>query len=240
MKNYLIGYVRPVLKIWGPWKGLGYNTNYLQDCEIYKEMYKVSRASAKHFLQGQYEEIVYNTSVVDARMHQIGVWYLIKELWHKEPCNILCMGADTLFIKPTEVFDKYNKMTMFNYTDPRTHSEVVNYFNDDIRYYPANMDPAVWYFGEKLMSKWFEHAETDWACGQIIHNHQLWSQGVKLADVLDPTMAFQVLAFDEEQDSKWNNCAFDDAKILHFHGSRGIDGRLEVMKSIADQLDIKY
>ena len=240
MKNYLIGYARPVLNIWGPWKGFGSNPTYLEDYKEYQEMYRLSRETAKKFLQWPYEEICISTPVLDARLHQISVWYYIKELWHKEPCNILCMGADTLFVKPTEIFGKYNNMMMFNYTDPKTHSEVVNYFNDDVRYYPASMSEETWTFGERLMEKWFQGQESDWAVGQIIHNHQLWSQGMALNQVLDPKMAFQVLNFDEELDSKWNNCAFEDAHILHFHGSRGVDGRLTVMKSIVDQLGIKY
>ncbi len=240
MKNYLFGYARPVMNIWGPWKGYGPNSQYKEDHKIYQDMYKISRATAKHFLQGEYEEVCVDTPVLDARLHQISVWYAIKDLWHKEPCNILCMGADTVFIKPTEVFGRYNKMMMFNYTDPKTHPEAKNYFNDDIRYYPAEMDPNIWEIGERLMEKWFVHTENNWACGQLIHNHQLWSQDLKLEETLDPTMAFQVLNFDENLDSIWNGCGFDQANILHLHGSRGIEDRVEIMKSIADQLGITY
>ena len=239
MKNYLFGYARPVYNIWGPWKGFGLNPSWQEDHKVYEQLYKLSRLSAKHFLQGEWEEVCVTSPVLDARLHQINVWYTIKELWLKEPCNILCMGADTLFIKPTEVFGRYDKMTMFNYTDPKTHSEVVNYFNDDVRYYPASMDPKVWEMGEKLMDKWFAHNENNWAAGQIIHNLQMWSQGVELNDVHDPNMAFQVLYFDEEQDSKWNGSPFEDAHILHLHGSRGIQGRLPVMEAILTQLGIE-
>ena len=133
MKNYLVGAVRPVSTTWGYWKTQEEEAKALEGHKKYEDMYKISRASACKFLQGEWEEVKFTAPVLDARLYQIAQWYCIKELWHREPCNILAMGADTLFIKPTEIFGRYNTMRMFNYTDPRTHKEFPHYFNDDIR-----------------------------------------------------------------------------------------------------------
>jgi hypothetical protein len=238
MKNYLVGAVRPVSTTWGYWKTQEQETVALREHNKYDDMYRLSRASARQFLQGNWEEIKFSAPVLDARLYQIAQWYVIKELWFREPCNILAMGADTLFMKPTEVFGRYPHMMMFNYTDPRQHAEFPHYFNDDIRYYPADMDPNVWNIGERAMQGWFDHTERGWAWGQLIHNYQFWSQGLAVDQVLDPTMAWQAFALSQDLGEQWNNCAIKDAKILHFHGSRGSDQRVAVMTDLCRQLKI--
>jgi len=238
MKNYLVGAVRPVGTTWGYWKTQEEESAALLGHKKYNDMYQISRASAKKFLQGSWEEIKFTAAVHDARLYQIAQWYAIKELWHHEPCNILAMGADTLFIRPTEYFGKYSNMMMFNYTDPRSHSEFEHYFNDDIRYYPADMNPEVWAVGERLMSKWFTHAEGNWAWGQLIHNYQFWSQGIKIENALDPRMAWQAFSLNQEHGKQWNGIDINDAHVLHFHGSRDADTRVQVMTDLAKQLSI--
>ena len=238
MKNYLVGAVRPVSTTWGYWKRSEDVETAKKNSDKYGEMYRISRASARLFLQGDWEEIKFSAPVLDARLYQIAQWYVIKELWFREPCNILAMGADTLFIKPTEFFGRYDKMMMFNYTDPKSHKEFPHYFNDDIRYYPASMDPKVWDIGEEKMQGWFDHAEGNWGWGQLIHNYQFWSQGVVVDDVLDPTQAWQAFA-DIDIGNQWNSCDINQARVLHFHGSRNADNRVEVMTGLSKQLGIQ-
>jgi hypothetical protein len=238
MKNYLIGAVRPVSTTWGYWKTQEEERIAVETAKRYEAMYEISRASARKFLQGDWEEVKFTAPVLDARQYQIAQWYVIKELWYKEPCNILAMGADTLFIKPVEVFGRYDKMMMFNYTDPRSHEEFAHYFNDDIRYYPADMDRRVWNLGEEKMKGWFDHAEAGWGWGQLIHNYQFWSQNITVEQVLDPTMAWQAFALNQEFCTQWNGCGIDQVKIMHFHGSRDADTRVDVMTNLAKQLGI--
>lgn len=238
MKNYLVGAVRPVNTTWGYWKTQEQECVALLGHQKYQSMYDISRASAKKFLKGEWEEIKFQAAVRDARMYQIAQWYVIKELWHKEPCNILAMGADTLFAMPVEIFDRYEHMMMFNYTDPKSHTEFPHYFNDDIRYFPATMSPSVWAIGESAMEGWFTHSEGNWAWGQLIHNYQFWSQGLSIDQVLDPTMAWQAFT-DIPAAGKWNGCDISAAKILHFHGSRNADNRVAVMSALAQQLGLQ-
>ena len=239
VKNYLVGCVRPVIKIWGYWQGTGDNPNWKQAYDDYAGMYKISRASARKYLEGEWEELTLTSTVLDARMNQIATYYAIKELWHKEPCNILFMGSDTMFIKPTEFFGEYNEMRLFNYTDPRSHQEFPHYLNDDVRYYPATMDPSVWEIGERKMEGWFSHGESNWSWGQLLHNYQVWSQGLTPEQMIDPTMAFQVVGLDENYVNAFNGCTLADAKVLHFHGSRNAGERKSVMQNIADQMEIE-
>jgi hypothetical protein len=240
MKNYLVGVVRPVRNFWGPWRGIGINPQHMSELKLYQEMYQLSRRTARHFLKSDWQEYCITSPVLDARLNAIHCWYQIKELWHQERCNILCMGADTLFIKPTDIFNRFEEMRLFNFTDPRSHIEVTNYFNDDIKYFPATMSPNVWEYGERMMARWFNPTDPDhdWAVGQIIHNHMFWNQGLSLEQAHLPELAFQILNYDEAVDSEWNRAEFNLAQILHLHSSRNTLHTLHVMQSIVMQLGI--
>jgi hypothetical protein len=238
MKNYLVGGVRPVSTTWGYWKTQEEEAQALKGHKTYGEMYELSRTSACKFLQGDWEEVKFTAPVLDARLYQIAQWYTIKELWYREPCNILAMGADTLFIRPTEIFGQFHEMRMFNYTDPRQHPEFDHYFNDDVRYYPADMDPNVWAVGERKMGEWFTHEQAHWDWGQLIHNYQFWSQTISEDDLLKPN--FNWLAHNLRELSveglnwhaEWNKCDVSIANIMHFCGSRGADQTLAIMQAV--------
>jgi hypothetical protein len=245
MKNYLVGAVRPVSTTWGYWKTQEEESIARKESEKYQAMYDISRASARKFLQGTWEEVIFQAPVLDNRLYQIAQWYCIKELWFKEPCNILWMGADTLFIKPTEIFGRFKEMRLFNHTDPRQHSTLSeygdgtgNYFNDDIRYYPATMDQKSWAVGEGKMANWFIPPNNIWDCGQIIHNHQFWCQDIPVNDIFHPELAYQMVKGSVELDNQWNKISIQQAHILHLHGSRNANDRLLAMNQIAAGLGI--
>jgi hypothetical protein len=247
MKNYLVGATRTINKVWGYWRGDGNDPKKDNSSKKYQDMYNISRASARKFLKGPYEEIIFQAPVLDNRLYQIAQWYCIKELWFKEPCNILWMGADTMFIKPTEIFGKFNEMRMFNYTDPRQHNKLTgytdgtgHYFNDDIRYYPAGMSINTWNVGEEHMADWFVPPDNIWDCGQILHNHQFWSQGITIQEALMPELAWQAFMPSPEQGTHWNGIDINAAHVLHFHGSRNADNRVQVMTDLAQQLNIDF
>lgn len=244
MKNYLVGALRPVLDTWGPWKGAGPNKNWKRDLDYYTEMYELSRHTAGKFLAGEWETVVFRSAVLDVRQFCIAQWYAIKELWHQEPCNILWMGSDTMFVQPTEIFGVYDKMKMFNYTDPRSIADIPHYFNDDVRYYPASMDPEVWNVGERLMRQWYDHAEVKWDLGQMIHNYQYWSQPMPADTVFDPRfnwLAHGIRDITPEniaQHEEWNRCPLKQAKIVHFSGSRGGEAAVKIMRDFVKYLNL--
>ena len=243
VKNYLIGAVRPVIKRWFSATAQGFqqdNENSQTDLGLYQEMYALSRASARRHLQGEWQEICHRAPCLDARMFQIAQWYLVKELWFSEPCNILCMGSDTLFVQPTDIFGVWHHMRLFNYTDPRHHPEFRHYFNDDVRYVPHSMDSAIWEQAERRMADWFHHAQAHWDCGQLIHNAMFWSQNIDDSDRLHPYMnwmAHGTRSTDAEalrRAGQWNLCAVEQAKIIHFNGSRGARDTVTTMTQFAE------
>lgn len=238
VKNYLFGAVRPVYKIWLPQNGSGDNPNMMKDLEKYREMYRLSRQSARTFLQGDFEIITEKAPILDSRMIQIARWYEVKNRWYRERCNILVMGCDTMFIKPTEVFGKYDTARMFNYTDPKHHPDMPHYFNNDIMYFPATMSEEAWEVGERHMIDWWQRSDTMWDCGQLLENHLLWAQGVSPQDMLEPDMAWQCHVNDENYCNQWNGTTLETAKMIHFHGSRGVFNKLEIMKSFAEQVGV--
>jgi hypothetical protein len=254
VKNYLVGSVRPVIKVWysdNPKRIAADNHAASTDLEHYQNMYLISRASARKFLSGDWEEICFTSPVLDARMFQIAQWYAVREMWYKEKCNILCMGADTMFVKPTEMFGCWSDMRLFNYTDPRNHvdmkqyTDLGHYFNDDVRYFPADMDPHVWDLGERHMIDWFSHNQAHWDCGQLINNHMFWSQDIaddKRLNSIFNWMAMNIRNFDETslaQAEQWNGCFFDSAKIVHFAGSRGPQQTVNFMSEVAVKLNLE-
>jgi hypothetical protein len=248
VKNYLVGAVRPVIKRWyssSPQGATQDNPNSAQDLGLYQAMYDLSRASARKFLQGDWQEICHRAPCLDARMFQIAQWYLVKELWFSEPCNILCMGSDTLFLQPTDMFGTWPDMRLFNYTEPRGHAEFRHYFNDDVRYFPHSMDPEIWNLAERRMADWFTHAQAHWDCGQLIHNSMFWSQSINDNDRRHPYlnwMAHGIVHAPNPMDtevirrsSEWNGCPVEHARIMHFNGSRNAAVVVDAMTQFARQ-----
>jgi hypothetical protein len=249
VKNYLLGSVRPVRKYWYPNERTldQDNPDSEKAYREYQQMYEISRASAKQFLAGEWEEIRFSAPVLNARMFQIATWYQLREIWFKEPCNILSVSADVIFVKPVSMFGEFDQMMLFNYTDPQTHADLKcyedgqgHYFNDSVVYFPATMDPAIWELGERRMADWFTHAQADWDCGQLIHNHMYWSQRMPRERRLRSDLNFSahnlrvtdpaVIAAHE----RWNHgTTWDQARIMHFAGSRGSMPALEIMRQLA-------
>lgn len=256
VKNYLLGSIRPVIQYWYPSEAtLGRdNPDREKAYHEYQEMYRISRASARQFLQGEWEEIRFQSPVLNARLFQIAQWYQLRETWFREPCNILSVTADVIFVRPVEIFDEFDHMMLFNYTDPKVHPDLCcyedgqgHYFNDSVAYFPHTMDPAVWELGERRMADWFTHAQAHWDCGQLIHNHMYWSQPIPPDQRLRPDLNFsahnlrvtdpEVIAYHE----LWNNrLPWDQARIMHFAGSRGAMRTVDIMRKLANMHGIDH
>jgi len=87
-----------------------------------------------------------------------------------------------------------------------------------------------------------EHA-TEWNNDQKLYNRMVWSQGLAPEQVIDPAMAYQGPWLPGDQQAKqftdtWNGCQLEDANIVHWHGSRNADAKLQLMQHINDQLNI--
>lgn len=240
MKNYLVQFLAKV-----------HNTNYgwtdrSQEGDlhsIYSEIQKVSYASFRHFLQGDWEYRLFHvevSNVLDVFKFKFEKLY---ELGHSEPCNILYCGLDTQMLKPTDMFGKFDRMSMFNYTDPRSNRLFEHNFNCDVLYYPAGFDEQWWDYTleqSKNLKVWEDE--------QNVYNHVMWNQcpGIQIQDMLAPALAYQGFMIGDvrdpnlERNNQWNGIDINQAHIIHWHSSRGAQNRLNLMTEVNKLLSIPY
>jgi hypothetical protein len=240
MKNYLIkGLHRIGSKEW--WPGSDRSAEESGDHDLYyyyEKMAQLSEASFFQNLLGDWEYIKLESVATDVNHVFRQQFRAIWDIWSSEPCNIYYCGSDVQVLKPVEVFGQYKHFMMFNYTDPKTLDEIEHFLNADIRYYPVEMDRAMFETALGQLSTC-----TEWNGDQKLYNHMVWDQGLAPEQVIDPTMAYQGpwLPGDEERQrftDMWNGCSLNDARIVHWHGSRHAPAKLHLMQSINDHLGI--
>jgi len=206
----------------------------------YMDMSKISLETFEKHLAGDWEYVFFNKEVENIQEVFKDHFFELYELW-KAGHNILYCGPDNFVKKPLEVFGKYEDFMMFNYTDPKSSIEPNHYniqhkhfFNADVRYYPQTMAQDIWDIGLEMAENWDFDC---WNTEQFILNEMLWRQPNRTLDnTVDPTLAYQGhMLFTHtthrqlEESNKWNNCEFDDAKIVHLHGSRNAPEKLSLM-----------
>jgi len=234
MKNYLIKGLHKIgSTVWWP----GSNRAWEGDLyPMYEKMDKISKASFKHHLQGDWELINLVSEAEDVNHVFRQQFQAIYKIWKEEPCNILYCGSDTQMIKPTEVFDQYQHFMMWNYTDPKEYGPCSHFLNADIRYYPHTMRQGIWDYAIYQMKDL-----TWWNSDQVLYNLMVWGQGLGAEQVIDPKMAYQGFMLPQQPQSlsdSWNGCTIQEAHIIHWHGSRGAQQKLNLMQSINKQLNI--
>lgn len=237
MKNYVVSAVRPISEGWHLEKNQDLYKNY-------QIMAKISKASFEKFCQEPFEYILWEEDALNSDDCTFKNWRDIKQLWHSEPCNVFWAGADTLMVRPTNIFGRWQEFRLFNYTDPKSHGVFVHYFNDDVRYFPASMSAETWDLGESLWSQRETSPDRHWGFDQNRHNQIFWSQPIPDQDRHHPEMNWMamnlrsldanVVAWHEH----WNNCPINRANILHFNASRGSEATIRIMRVICQQLGI--
>jgi hypothetical protein len=205
----------------------------------YLEMHRISLASCKKFLHGDWELKFLGGDVDHINQAFEKTFWFIHDLWHNEPCNILYTDPDTLCVRPVTFWGEYDTFRMFNYTDPKEYllSNRYNkwfdhYFNAGVRYFPNTMSKDIWKMGTDMASNW---NYDDYNTEQTILNAMLWEQGVTKDQVIEPAKAWQLFHSDIEFAQRWNKLPINEACILHLHGSRDSKSRVQTMRSFADQ-----
>lgn len=199
----------------------------------YTGMEKLCVASAEEYIQNLDEVKVFRGEADNIRDVFKKNFYEIYELW-KEGHNILYADLDVLFVKQVDYFDQINKFAMFNLTDPTStrddfyNVEFQHFFNCGIRYYPKDMNQSVWDLGIEMVKNWNPDR---WDSEQIIYNAMMFSQDIKLAEVLKPWLAYQMLT-GGPQDYRHNKINLSDARAIHLHGSRDSGDRLQTMQRL--------
>ena len=110
IKNYVVCAHRRIKSTKWVWKDTAAEGDIY---ETYKQMCLLSLASAKKFLEGNWEYILFDEeidSINDAMPLNNDRVY---ELWHSEPCNILWVGPDVQFVKPTKIFGEFKTFSNF-------------------------------------------------------------------------------------------------------------------------------
>jgi hypothetical protein len=97
------------------------------------------------------------------------------------------------------------------------------------------MNPQVWKIGAEMADNW-DHSTYD--TEQIILNTMLWNQTVTVDQVLHPEMAYQAFHPDIAVCNQWNDIKLEQANIMHFHSSRDVTSRVEVMRTLGNHLKI--
>jgi hypothetical protein len=209
--------------------------------ENYLQMHDISCASFDQYLQGDWELKFITGEFENISQAFEYTHWMISKYWHQGNCNILYTDPDTVCQKPTDIFNKFDKFMMFNYTEPRTFDRpnpygcyFENFFNAGVRYFPAAMDRKLWGLGNTLATKW-DHSTYD--TEQLILNAMLWRQKITLEQALHPEIVYQAprlpLISQEAQD-EWNGVAMSQAHIVHVHGSRDSAVKLNLMKQIRE------
>jgi hypothetical protein len=239
VKNYLVCAVRPVTDNW-------MNRDLSNLHSNYSEMYQISLASFQHFVQESFETVLWTDPVANNEEYALANWKATLELRDSGPCNIFWAGADTMMVQPTSLFsDRFLEYRLFNYTDPKNHNEFPRYFNDDLMYYPHTTSDETWNLGEQWWSNIENHPDRKWGFDQLRHNAMFWSQDIPESDRLHPEMAYQAMQFRSLdvktliQHNQWNGININSAHILHFHGSRGSQEVIAIMKELSNHLGIK-
>ena len=197
--------------------------------EYYQQMYQISLESREKYLRGPFENVLFSKEVENFQEVFRSHFKWIYNLWRENaPCNILYVGPDNLFVKPTEIFGRYKEFRLMNYTDPKSiHQEGYNFdhfLNGDFRYYPAEMSQETWDRGLALVQEWTNHSP--WNTEQYIYNTMFWEQPSireqEPHEVIDPLMHFQMQALSGGVRSvEQFNCApIREAHLLHFHATR--------------------
>jgi hypothetical protein len=202
---------------------------------LYEAMSEIVIHSAETFLQEDFEIVVFEDEVSSYQEIFHKNFSNVSETWQEDgPNNILYLDCDTLVVAPVEIFGKFDRFQMFNYTARRSLPADTNkyglkhdhYFNAGVRYYPESMHKEVWDTGWKYAQDW----DYDfWGTEQVIFNEMMYSQDPNVNTWLKPEFGYQLIGVPHtklddikiiKHSEQWNNMLIKDAKIMHLHGTR--------------------
>lgn len=186
------------------------------------EAYQLSRRTFAKHLAGEWrEEMITGEYPLPLKMAGFRAMYCDffkrTEEWVKEGYNVLYAEADTGCAQPVEIFGKYDQMMMF-WETCATWPEFKVRMNSGVMYFPATMDMKLWDICRERMDRY----QDSWHTFEVISNAMFWAQ--------EPTPEF---------DATLNWSPFvnmpiprEQAKILHFHSSRGIGQTLGELRGL--------
>lgn len=182
---------------------------------IYHRLADIAWRSYKQYLAGDWQEFPITEHVWQPLW--ISVFTKCRELSNDH--NIFIVGADTIATKPIDVFGKYSQLMMFWRTDPPMKEPYPSYLNSELLYIPQGLSEDLWEIGAGKVREMPGDPQCDYDRIQVIWNDMFWAQ-VPVPE-LEPEMHWSPLVASPIEEK--------DAKIIHFHASRGPDHVLEEM-----------
>jgi hypothetical protein len=189
---------------------------------IFQEMQELSVRSFRKYLAGDWDvlyiDFLGSEELMPGEWKDFTTWrrlyvngfYVVYFLW-KAGNSILLTGADTLCLQPTELFGTTQQMRMF--WGER------DCLNGDVIYFPAEMKQETWDVGLEEVQR----LRTDWGHIQDLYNNMFNSQNP--VPELDPSMNYAPEYIP-------NPLPESEAKIRHFHSTKGPEEVLRKMREI--------
>jgi hypothetical protein len=174
-------------------------------------------------------------------------FYLLKEIYHSSPCNILWADSDNLCVKPTELFGKFSEINMFSivpnvmfafngyYKAKQIPTDFFEYlqpwFLSNIKYIPAGLPEEVWEAGTFIADRWV----WEWAYECIVYNTMFHMQDIEC----DNISTYHIPKYNWQNFNEWRNgvpnewengIPIEEAHIIHFASSQGSLDAIEKME----------
>jgi len=181
--------------------------------ERYVQMQNIMMESAQLFLKDLDAIIIDRDTVPHDQYMFKHHMQLIDDRYHSEPCNILYCDLDVLFVRPVEIFGKFDQFSMLSH-------------QCGIRYYPHGGVPEeVWEIQRSGMQNWDETLGPE----NGFHNDDLYKWD-REQDIYASMMGHVMDASDEaleqaEEFSRYIHTVYNDfpehdiAAMVHYNGT---------------------
>jgi len=198
-----------------------------KDYHTYEKMHQLTLASLEKYIGGNWELVLFEGEVENAQQMFRDVFIKTHRLWSEQRCNILFIDLDILALGSVDFFNQYKDFTMFaQIGDERRGLAWDQFYNCGLRYFPHDMNPAVWDIGLELYKEWNDNCE--WDREQLIYSKMLCSQ----TDFVFPEVIINSFYFSYEVDPE----LVKQYKLLHFHSSKGPKPVFALIKKYAEGL----
>jgi len=217
---------------------------------IYKFMAQCFEKSVKKYLKDVDEIIIFGNDINTMNEMFADVPTKLYEIYKRKKCNLLFAGCDQLFIKPTEIFGKYDCFSLF-WCEKLIGNNLKNdkfyplYYNNEYSfevpgkpyifmngpgYFPHNMDEDVWKkcFSHLNLWNFFDKKykndsfKKNWGWDMSIYSIMLYSQK-QIIDKNVEELIDPLIGFQYPlKDIIYNKYKInpEDAKLIHFHSTR--------------------
>jgi hypothetical protein len=244
VKNY---FIIPL----GKCKSGSRNEDYTDVYSLYEEMVSIQIQSVVQNVKNVDRIIIVSGEYETTEELFYEVFKRVYELWNNEECNILCSGADVLFIKDVDIFGKYEDFTLFGPNAGDAVIDDVPISLDSLRYFPSSMEKNIFDMGMDLWNEQISNYLSDdkkisWEFEMFVFNKMFYTQrNGKYLDSnltfnhLEQSKKYHRLMVDGFVENIWNPCSIDDASVLIFSATRGHLNQLNKMKTYHNQYNNK-